>query len=222
MRGFDMGNKTKSRSAHGGIRLWLALALVAVCLCVLAFFEVGNWLVREDPLKKATAIVVLSGAMPVRAQEGAELYRAGFATEVWLTQPTEPKRTMEAMGVPFDGEEEYSRRVLLKGGVPERAIRVLKPTIVNTVDEMDVIAGALHDAHGASVIVVTSKPHTRRVRGLWNRLEAGRGEIIVRAARTDAFDPAYWWRTTRDALDVVREVLGLMNVWAGLPLKPGR
>jgi hypothetical protein len=44
----------------------------------------------------------------------------------------------------------------------------------------------------------------------------------VRAARTDSFDPEHWWRNSHDALDVVREILGLMNVWAGLPLKPTR
>src|SRR5262249_33885238 len=163
----------------------------------------------------STAIVVLSGAMPDRALEAAELYHEGYAPEVWLTVPAEPKYLMASLEVPFDGEEEYSRRVLTKRGVPERAIRTLQPTIVNTADEMNAIAAALENAHGARVIVVTSKAHTRRARGLWNRLETGRGQIIVRAARTDSYDPAHWWRTTHDALDVVREVLGLLNVWFG-------
>jgi hypothetical protein len=44
----------------------------------------------------------------------------------------------------------------------------------------------------------------------------------VRAAGTDGFDAAHWWRNTHDALDVVREVLGLLNAWAGLPLQPAR
>jgi hypothetical protein len=129
---------------------------------------------------------------------------------------------MASMGLAFDGEEEYSRRVLVKYGVPVQAIRVLQPSIVNTADEMNTIAATLQSAHGARVIVVTSKAHTRRVRGLWNRLESGHGQILVRAARTDTFDSSHWWRTTHDALDVVREALGLLNVWAGLPLKPAR
>jgi hypothetical protein len=40
----------------------------------------------------------------------------------------------------------------------------------------------------------------------------------VRAAPTDPFAPGHWWRSTGDALDVVRETLGLLNAWAGLPL----
>jgi hypothetical protein len=44
----------------------------------------------------------------------------------------------------------------------------------------------------------------------------------VRTASDDPFDPRRWWRTTGDALDVMREVLGLMNAWMGMPLHPAR
>jgi len=62
--------------------------------------------------------------------------------------------------------------------------------------------------------------HTRRTRALWKRLAGGDGAAIVRGVSSDPFDAAHWWRNTRDALDVVREVLGLLNAWAGLPLQP--
>ena len=215
-------NQARHLYDRGRARTWLVASLLFLCLGLLCFLRIGNWLVREDPLRPSTAIVVLSGAMPERALEATEIYHAGLAPEVWITQPSEPKQTMTTLGIPFDGEEEYSRRVLMKHGVPERAIRILQPPIVNTADEMNAIAATLESAHGLSVIVVTSKAHTRRVHGLWNRLEAKRGQIIVRAARTDSFEPSHWWRTTHDALDVVRELLGLLNVWAGLPLKPTR
>jgi hypothetical protein len=67
---------------------------------------------------------------------------------------------------------------------------------------------------------VTSPQHTRRVKALWNRLADKNLTAIVRAAPDDPFDAEHWWRNTRDALFVVREVLGLMNVWAGLPVRP--
>jgi len=205
---------------RGSGRAFLIAAALFLCLAIVLFLRAGRWLVREDPLIKCTAIVVLSGAMPERALQAAEIYREGYAPEVWITQPTEPKQTMSELGVAFEGEEESSRRVLVHEGVPEKAIHIVSPGIVNTADEMRVIADSLKRAQGTAAIVVTSKAHTRRVRALWNHLEAGRGQIIVRAAKTDSFDAAHWWRSTRDALDVVREVLGLFNVWAGLPLKP--
>jgi uncharacterized SAM-binding protein YcdF (DUF218 family) len=199
----------------------LAIALCGLfILAAIAFFTVGRWLVVEDPLEKAAAIAVLSGRMPVRALEAAKLYREGYAPEVWLTHSTEPGRTLISLGIPFYGEEYYNKLILLHEGVPEQTICILEPPIVNTADEIKVIGAALARTGHPSVIIVTTKPHTRRVRLLWRRLAPGNGRAIVRAASGDSFDPAHWWRDTGNALDVVREVLGLLNAWAGLPLRP--
>lgn len=199
-------------SAVGG-SLFLALVI---------FFGVGRWLVVEDPLVKAKAIVVFSGSMPLRAIEAAKLYREGYAPEVWLTHSTEPAETLQEMGIPFAGEDHYNTLVLIHEGVPAEAIHVLEPPIVNTADEIKVAASALARAKGNRVILVTTKVHTRRARLLWRRLASGQGRAIVRAATCDPFHPEHWWRNTSDALDVVREVLGLLNAWAGLPLHPAR
>lgn len=200
-------------------------AIALGCLLVMvvgAFFGVGRWLTVEDPLAKAGAIVVLSGGMPLRAIEAAKLYREGYAPEVWLTHSTDPGETLAKMGISFAGEDFYDSRILIHEGVPEAAIRVLDPPVVNTADEINVIANALDSAKGHSVIIVTTKVHTRRVRLLWRRLASGHGQAIVRAASQDPFNPRRWWRTTSDALDVVRETLGILNAWAGFPLSPAR
>ena len=203
-------------------RRWILLAGVPCLLIVLAlvaFFGVGRWLVVEDPLVKARAIAVLSGGMPVRAMEAAKLYREGYAPEVWLTHPSEPGESLKAMGIPFEGGEDlYNTRVLIREGVPAGVIHVLEPPIVNTADEVRVIGAALKQEKDRSVIVITSKPHTRRARLLWHKLAAPDCRALVRAASDDPFDQRHWWRNSKDALDVVREVLGLMNAWAGLPL----
>jgi uncharacterized SAM-binding protein YcdF (DUF218 family) len=217
-----VSHKRGQLGERGTARARIIAVVLLLCLGAAFFFRIGYWLVQEDSLEKASAIAVLSGAMPERALEAANIYRSGYASEVWITQSTQPKQAMQTLGIPFDGEEEYSRRILVHEGVPQNVIHVLSPTIVNTANEMDAIADSLKRANGTVVIVVTSKAHTRRVHALWNRMESGRGRIIVRAAATDSFDPGRWWRSTHDALDVVREVLGLLNVWAGLPLKPVR
>jgi uncharacterized SAM-binding protein YcdF (DUF218 family) len=194
----------------------VAGGLAAVAL--VAFFGVGRWLVVEDQLGNARAIAVLSGRMPVRALEAAKLYRQGYASEVWLTHSAEPGESLKEMGIPYEGEEFYSARVLIHEGVPAAAIHVLQPPIVNTADEVKVISAALSREKDRSVILVTSKPHTRRARLLWRKLAPNQCRAIVRAVSDDPFDPARWWRSSGDALDVVREVLGLLNAWAGLPL----
>jgi len=204
------------------LRLLFASGCVGLVLAAVIFFGLGRWLVVEDPLAKAQAIVVLSGAMPVRAVEAAKLYREGYAPEIWLTHSTEPGKTLEEMGIPFFGEDRYNKLLLIHEGVPAEAIHVLDPAIVNTADEIRVAAAARKSGKDAAMILVTTKAHTRRVRLLWRRLAPSQARVIVRAASTDPFDPGHWWRTTSDALDVAREFLGLLNAWAGLPLHPGR
>lgn len=199
----------------------LAFCGVLILAVAVLFLGVGRWLVREDPPEKARAIAVLSGRLPIRAIEAARLYQAGYAPEIWLTRSAEPADSLQSMDIHYVGEDFYNLRVLVHEGVPVDAIHVLQPAILNTADEMNAIAAALAEEKGGAVIIVTSKAHTRRVHTLWKKLAAGRGRAIVRAASDDPFQPSRWWRTTGDALDVLREVLGLLNAWAGLPLHAG-
>jgi uncharacterized SAM-binding protein YcdF (DUF218 family) len=212
--------KRDSRSRARTLRNWLGAATVAVLAACIFLFGVGRWLVVQDPLEKAQAIAVLSGRMPIRAMEAAKLYREGYAPRVWITHSEEPAKTLEPMGITFYGEDFYNTQVLIHEGVPAEAIQVLEPPIINTADEIAAISAALQQERGGTVIVVTSKVHTRRTKILWRRLASGKGRAIVRAASEDPFEPARWWRTTGDALDVVRETLGILNAWAGLPLHP--
>ena len=206
--------KRHSRSAAA----LLIVTLVMIVSVVLLFLGVGRWLIVEYPLDKAQAIVVLSGRIPMRAQEAARLYNAGFAPQIWLTRANEPAASLQEMHIAYIGEDFFNSRVLMHEGVPSNAIRVLEPSIDNTADEIRAIAEELSREKGGSVIIVTTKAHTRRVRTLWRELSGGRGRAIVRAAPGDPFAPDHWWRSTGDALAVVREVLGLLNAWAGLPL----
>jgi uncharacterized SAM-binding protein YcdF (DUF218 family) len=201
---------------------WISGFGVILFLLAVAFLNVGRWLVVNDPLRKATAIAVLSGGMPARALEAARVYKQGYASRVWLTHSTEPGDTLAKLSIPYAAEDEYDRQILIHEGVPEDAIEVLEPPIVNTADEMRTIGAALRTETDRAVIIVTSPVHTRRTKALWKKVANGNGVALLHAATNDTYDPVHWWRTTRDALDVVREVLGLANVWAGLPLRPAQ
>src|SRR5713101_2377989 len=157
---------TVSRPRFRNWRVFSVVGASGLVIALVMFFGVGRWLVVEDPLVKATAIVVLSGAMPLRAVEAAKLYGEGYAPEIWLTHSTEPGETLEEMGIPFSGEDHYNVLVLIHEGVPPEAIHVLEPPIVNTVDEIKVIAPALARERGGAVLFVTTKAHMRRVHRL--------------------------------------------------------
>jgi uncharacterized SAM-binding protein YcdF (DUF218 family) len=195
----------------------LGVLVVLFVAAVVAFLRVGQWLVVEDPLAPADAIVVLSGGLPERAIEAARIYHQGFASEVWISQPASPAAELAKLDIHYLGEDFYNEKILLALGVPPVSIRVLDLPAENTAAEVDEIAADLRADGATTVIICTSKPHTRRVRAIWNR-RAGPGlRLIVRYPDDDPYDGAHWWRHTNDALDVVREVLGLLNAWAGFP-----
>ena len=197
-----------------------AVLLVEAALATAVFRHAGTCLVREDALSRADAILVLSGSMPYRAEEAAKLFRQGYAPEVWITRPAAPLEQMQTLGVHYVGEEEYNREILVHEGVPEADIQILPGEIINTEQEIDEASQEMQREGKSSVLVVTSPQHTRRVRALWDLLAGKSQRAIVRAAPDDPFDAAHWWRNTRDALSVTREYLGLLNAWAGLPIRP--
>jgi len=214
-------------NASSGVRnrrrrlVWLAASLIFIMAAgAYVFLRAGAWLVREDPLKNVSAVVVLTGGLPDRALGAAEIYRQTNAKQVWLTRPRQPAAAMQQLDLPYSCEEQYSRMVLVAKGVPVDSIRVLAASVNNTADEMAGIRDELRAQPTATVVVVTSKAHTRRVRRIWrNVASAGeRDRLLIRASPHDPFDPEHWWSTTDSALSVVREYLGLMNAWAGFHL----
>jgi uncharacterized SAM-binding protein YcdF (DUF218 family) len=205
--------------------LILAVALgLVVMLVPPGLSRLGHWLVVADPLEPASAIVVLSGRVPFRAMEAASIYGQGWARQVWLTKEvrTPEELALDRLGVPVVRGDAYNREVLQRLGVPPGAVHALGGRVQNTVDEVRLVAGELTRNGGDRVILVTSKTHSRRVRATWSAIVGASPRALVRYAAEEPYNPGSWWRNTRDALDVSREVFGLMNVWAGFPVKPDR
>ena len=198
----------------------LLIALVVCVVGVLAFRGAGRWLVREDALGPADVIVVLSGSMPARAEQAAELFRSGYAHEVWVSRPESPAAELESMGIHYLGEEDFNRAVLIHQGVPEVDVSIFPQPIVNTEQEIEDISAQMRRERKTTVMIVTSAQHTRRVRVLWRKLAGSDLRLIVRVAPQDSFDADHWWRNTHDALSVVREILGLSIAWTGLRVLP--
>ena len=70
----------------------------AAAVLILAVFGIGflpfagRYLVYQDPLEKADAVIVLAGARVERWLEGVELYRGGWAPQVVIS----PGRIVDA------------------------------------------------------------------------------------------------------------------------------
>jgi len=183
--------------------------------------EIASFLIIEDSLEPAAAIVALGGEPPFREMEAAKLYRAGWAPKVLVIPGAlwEEQQALSELGIKIPDAWEISREVLLKKGVPSSAIIISKGRAEGTLEELKLAFKTIGPVT-QPVILVSSKFHTRRVRLTWGYVTHGESTAIVRAAEGDPFDPARWWRERRFILSVVREYLGLINYYAGFPVAP--
>ena len=117
----------RNRACPGFSRLFCSSRSPRV---VILFLNVGRWLVVEDPLEKANAIVVLSGRLPMRALEAARLYQVGLGTAS-LAHASQTNRPLRSPSLDIDdpGEDAFSARVLQHGGVSPADIHTLTPPI---------------------------------------------------------------------------------------------
>lgn len=206
-------------------RRLVILAVILMLTAGVAFYilrRVGGWLVVNDPLQHARAIVVLSGLTPYRAMEAASIFRDGWAPEVWLLRD-DPRGTDQAfarLGLRHIPEEEYDEQVLERLGVPKTAIRIMDTPTTNTQNEFTLLLAELKRQGGDRIILVTSPVHTRRSKTIWHILAGNRPEAILRADTFEPSDPNHWWRSTQDIQDVEHEVLGLIDARLGFVAKP--
>jgi uncharacterized SAM-binding protein YcdF (DUF218 family) len=195
-----------------------AALLTAIFLAHSSLPALGHWLVREDPIHKADAIAVLSGSFPQRALEAADLYRSGYAPEIWLTHPVPRRGHNPFANIPTPSEAARNFELLRFLGIPQDAIHVLDTPIVNTADELNAIDSGLRETGDSSVIIVTSKAHTRRVFSLWDKYHLGDGEALIHAVSDDQFSPSRWWKSRSTRAQGIHEILGMIDLWAGLPV----
>ena len=209
---------------HVGGAAILALVVVTVVgiLGILGIRGLGPWLIVSDALTPARAIVVLSGQYPLRAMEAAAIYRQGWAPEIWLTRSDEGAGALHGLGVRLSTQDHVNRTVLERLDVPSPAVRFLSADIRNTADELRLVAAELRRRGDGAVIVVTTKAHTRRVRATWRTVVGARPGLIVRFASADPFTGDRWWRDRQEKGVVAHEIFGLLNVWAGFPVRPVR
>ena len=210
-------------------RVALGLAiLLALAIAALPFLRAaGRFLVEDDPLRHADAIVVLAGSYPDRILEAAALFREGWAPRIILCREPDNSgfRKLLDLGVRVPRPFELNRTVAEQLGVPSDAIAVLDRPANSTVSEADVVLADVLARGYRSILLVTSKYHSHRAGLIYRHLAGGRVDVIVRAARDDDFQPDAWWRNRASARRVAIEYQKLLTFllvdrWRLSPIAP--
>ncbi len=157
----------------------------------------GTGLTRADTLViPTTTVVVLSGSFPDRILEGADTFREVGATRLLLTRepPLPGGDVLRQRGVPVAEGDDLNRAAAIGLGVPEAAITVLDPAVSSTFAEAALVVDFLRRNQIHSVVVVTSKNHSRRAAWTFQATCGHDCEVRMRPSRYDPFNPDDWWR----------------------------
>jgi uncharacterized SAM-binding protein YcdF (DUF218 family) len=160
------------------------------------FVFAGRLIVRVDPPVRADAIYVLGGSRVDRWLEAVELYKAGHAPLIILSPGgQEPgHRMLAARGIHVPTEVQIGRDVMVgQLGVPAAAVEVLPGSVDNTAHEAEAIAARARAQGWHRIIIITSRPSTRRAGYAFERVLGDGVEVVVRDAPFDDFNPAWWW-----------------------------
>jgi uncharacterized SAM-binding protein YcdF (DUF218 family) len=197
------------------MRLFVAAAVVAALLVVFhrpVLRAAGRFLIVDDAPVHADAIVVLAGSIPDRILHGADLYREGFAPLLVLTRDVEAPGLAELRRRGMALPERYQLNVSIAEqlGVPRGAILVMDRRAGSTIGEMAVFLSDLERRGIRSVLVVTSKTHTRRSAMIFSALAGDTMQVRLCPTPYDPFSPDDWWRHRAIARRVVTEYLKIL------------
>ena len=202
-------------------RFLLRGALVAGLLLMLSAITLpglGAWLVVEDPLQTADAIIVLGGTMFERPLEAADLHKAGWAPRIFLFRQIADfgETQLIARGVPYLREIDIQVDVLGRLGVEPQAIHVLNEA-ASTADEAVMVVDLASREKFTRLIIITSKQHTRRARLVMTRRLDDLGvQVIMRASRYDRSDVDRWWANRNTLRFTLFEIQRLFGYWIGV------
>lgn len=191
------------------------LCLAAAAACPYA----GHFLIVDEPLEPADAILVLAGPRTVRWLEGVELYREGRAPNIVISPGIveEAEVELRRRGIDFPAEADLVKSAMVQLGIPAEVMTILPSPLDNTADEAAATRRLALQRGWTNIIVVTSKYHTRRTRFAFRR-EFGDTSlrVQVRGSRYDGARPDGWWRSRSDLRYVVSELQKLAAYRLGL------
>jgi uncharacterized SAM-binding protein YcdF (DUF218 family) len=200
-------------------RRLLQLELILLIACVACAPFAGRLLSVDDPLERADAIFVLAGSRAERWLEARDLFKERYAPLILLSagRPEEVERVLARQGIHLQNEAEAARDALTTLGVPAHRIEILGGFPDNTADEAAHLRPYATSRKWRTVIVVTSKLHTRRAALAMRRALDGTSiRIVIRPTRYDDTDPARWWQRRDSIREVMTELPKLVAYLLGL------
>lgn len=167
-------------------------------------------MVAEDTLAPAVVILLTSSNAEVGALEAAELYKESVARNIVLgvcEDCVSFKSRLAAIGVSYPDTPTLVKLILQRSGVPGSAIATLPDRVDGTEAAVRAVSSFVQRTGNVTIIVVTARTHTARVRWLLRRALPPGTTVLVRSSRFDDFSVDRWWHDRNQSREVAMEYL---------------
>jgi len=195
------------------LRLTGACSLICAVIVVVGLYYAGKWLPLMNEPEPAEAIVILGGSF-FRTAFAADLYLQGLAPRVYVSKAYRDRhsRFLESLGVSLPREEDISLEILLKKGVPRRAITVFGTSNLSTAQEA-IELRTMFAGTSQRILLVTSAYHVRRTSKVFRDICEECKFLVVGTP----YEPFYqkWWTDRESATSVVLESVKWLFYLAG-------
>ena len=201
----------------------LVVFLVVVLFLAVALFfsheyllpQVGRFLVLEQELGKADYIVILNGRPTERCLAAVDLYQKNLANVIVMARLEKQSGSDEfwrRVGKDFQQHKAFPERALEAMGIPETALRFIGDGVASTYDEAKATQAFVREHGGQSIILVTSKWHSKRTYLTFKSVFKHEKGINIGMFPSpyDTFNPDAWWKSETDVELVFREYLRLL------------
>lgn len=162
------------------------IGLAAIVLLVVGFvISIGWFIAPQDELRKADAIVVVSGGDTVkRTDQGVRLWQDGWAPRLVFAGAAADQGTSNAAVMRLQAVTE---------GVPLGATFVEERS-TTTRENAEFVKPILESQNAKSVILVSSPYHTRRVKLNFEKVYSSEYDFLVHPALDSRWARKSWWR----------------------------
>lgn len=184
------------------------LIIIAIIILIIVGIgaNLGSFLIVNDELHKADAIVVFSGDNGPRTEKGVELLKEGLGEYLILSG-----------GIVYDDVTmaELMKNHAMKLGVPEEKI-LIDDKASTTHENAEFTKEVIEENNFKSIIVVTSEYHSRRSKlamekALKNTLIDGKKVEVMVVHSTEEKFSRKWWISGNSILIFISEYLKLIG-----------
>ncbi len=174
-----------------------------------AIIGIGFYLSPQDDLRKADAIVAVSGGeTKQRTAEAVKLYKQGYAkTLVFSGAAADSKGPSNAAAMRSDA---------VAAGVPSKAI-IIEEDSASTLENALRTAPIIKDLGAESIILVTSPYHQRRASLNFRQILGPKVVIINHSATDSAWRKSSWWHQPSTAGLTFAELQKTAYAWVFKP-----